>query len=104
MTLVIFAIRLLAHKRALLGNFGRVEVPAHVVQRCVVQHQERLRDVAFAVTTAAVTHAAGVPHKATPLWPLRPKVPIEAHCAATARWRPSSSNHSRRVVTFLLNT
>ena len=59
MTLVIFAIRLLAHMRALLGNFGRVEVPAHVVQCCVVQHQERLRDVAFAVTTAAATACGG---------------------------------------------
>ena len=72
MTLVIFAIRLLAHMRALLGNFGRVEVPAHVVQCCVVQHQERLRDVAFAVTTPTLTLAAGSQQSATPLWPARP--------------------------------
>ena len=43
-----------------LHNFRFMDHPAHVVQRCVVQHQERLRDVAFAVTTAAATATTGL--------------------------------------------
>mmetsp|Transcript_62135 Transcript_62135/g.189726 ORF Transcript_62135/g.189726 Transcript_62135/m.189726 type:complete len:274 (+) Transcript_62135:418-1239(+) len=61
-----------------------------------------------AAMTAATMLAAGVPHSATPLWPVRPKHPSARFAAtstpigaATARAR--SSNHWRRDVTFLEN-